>query len=149
MRWLLAFGAMALGIFFIDRALKELFLQGLFIDSKCITLGYVLNEGVAFSLLSSLGPWLKWILLGLIGALSLYLFKEGTFQRHPLLTGALMGAALGNLYDRFFHGGVIDYFYWHCGFDFAVFNFADVVIDLCVLFLVYFHLKKEGRVAQG
>jgi len=26
----------------------------------------------------------------------------------------------------------VDYVAWHCGFDFAVFNFADVMIDVAV-----------------
>ncbi|MRJ02545.1 MAG: lipoprotein signal peptidase [Epsilonproteobacteria bacterium] len=148
-RWYLGLLLMAAGVFSIDRALKELFLNGFFWDSSCITFGYVLNRGVAFSLFASLGEWLKWILLGVISLALLYLHREGTLERHPLVSGMFLGAALGNLYDRFLYGGVIDYIYWHCFFDFAVFNFADMVIDLAVIFLLYFHLKEHGRVAQG
>ena len=57
--------------------------------------------------------------------------------------GILFGAAIGNLYDRFVYGGVVDYVYWHCGFDFAVFNFADVMIDLSVLWLLLISFKKK------
>ena len=148
MRWLAIFLLMAAGVFFIDRAIKELFLQGFYYESRCITLGYVLNKGVAFSMLAFLGEWLKWILLALIIALFAYLLRDGAIRRHPILFGILAGAAVGNLYDRFVYGGVIDYVYWHCGFDFAVFNFADVMIDLSVILLLYLHLQK-GRVAQG
>ena len=148
MRWVAQLLLMAGGIFFIDRAIKELFLEGLFIDTACITFGYVLNKGVAFSLFSFLGAYLKWILLVLVALVLGYLYRKGEIQKHPLVFGILLGAAIGNLYDRFFYGGVIDYVYWHCGFDFAVFNFADVMIDLSVLLLLYFHFK-EGRVAQG
>lgn len=140
---------MAAGIFFIDRAIKELFLNGLFIDTSCITFGYVLNKGVAFSMFAFLGKSLKWILLTLVAVVLVYLYREGLLRRHPLIFGVLLGAALGNLYDRFIYGGVIDYVYWHCGFDFAVFNFADVMIDLAVVILLYFHFKEKGRVAQG
>ncbi len=143
MRATIAFFFMALGIFFIDRAIKELFLQGFYWDSRCITLGFTLNKGVAFSLFSFFGPYLKWILTALIGALFGYIWKKGFIWRHPLALGALFGAAVGNLYDRFVHGGVIDYIYWHCGFDFAVFNFADVVIDLSILWLGYLHFRKN------
>ncbi len=148
MRSYAAFFLMALGVFFIDRSIKELFLEGLFIESRCITLGYVLNKGVAFSMFAFLGEYLKWILLALIGAVLGYLFHAGLVKRHPLVFGMLIGAALSNLYDRFVYGGVIDYVYWHCGFDFAVFNLADVLIDLSIVFLIYFHFK-SGRVAQG
>ena len=143
MRGYVAFLLMALGIFFIDRAIKELFLQGFFWQSRCITLGYVLNKGVAFSLLSFLGQWLKWILVAAIAAVFGYMLRQGWISKHPLALGTLFGAALGNLYDRFAYGGVIDYVYWHCGFNFAVFNFADVMIDLAIFWLIYLHFKKN------
>jgi signal peptidase II len=79
-----------------------------------------------------LGEYLKWIQLLLVSALAYYLFSQRVVAEHPLLSGTLFGAAVGNLYDRFSEGAVVDYFYWHCGFDFAVFNFADVMIDLTV-----------------
>ena len=143
MRSYIAFFSMALGIFFIDRALKELFLEGFFWESRCITLGYVLNEGVAFSLFSFLGPWLKWILVAIIAVVLAYVVRHGWIAKHPLALGVLFGAALGNLYDRFVYGGVVDYVYWHCGFDFAVFNFADVMIDFAIFWFIYLHLKKN------
>jgi len=37
---------------------------------------------------------------------------------------------------------VVDYVAWHCGFDFAVFNYADIAIDIAIvwiLILVYFY----------
>ncbi|MRI59315.1 MAG: lipoprotein signal peptidase [Epsilonproteobacteria bacterium] len=143
MRGRIAFLSMALGVFLIDRALKELFFAGFYWESACITLGFVLNKGVAFSLFAFLGEWLKWILVGLIAFVLGYALKERIIDRHPLLSGMLFGAALGNLYDRFVYGGVIDYVYWHCGFDFAVFNFADVMIDLAVAGFIYLHFFKK------
>ena len=143
MRRYLAFLLMALGIFFIDRAIKELFLQGFFWQSRCITLGFVLNKGVAFSLFSFLGAWLKWILVAIIAVVLVYVVRHGWIAKHPLALGTLFGAALGNLYDRFVYGGVIDYVYWHCGFDFAVFNFADVMIDLAIFWFIYLHFRKN------
>ena len=38
--------------------------------------------------------------------------------------------------DRFIHGGVVDYVFWHKWFEFAVFNFADVMIDFAVVILI-------------
>ena len=143
MRSLLIFFLMGAGVFLIDRALKDLFLQGFFWESKCITLGYTLNKGVAFSMLSFLDHKLKWILSALIAGVFVYLIREKIVHRHPILSAMLMGAALGNLYDRFVYGGVIDYFYWHCGFDFAIFNFADVIIDLAVAGFIYLHFRKK------
>ena len=146
MRSLAIFVLMSAGIFLIDRSLKDLFLQGFFWQSKCITLGYTLNKGVGFSMLSFLDHKLKWMLSLLIAGIFIYAYKEKIIHNHPILSGMLFGAALGNLYDRFMYGGVIDYFYWHCGFDFAIFNFADVIIDLAVVGFIYLHFfKKEVK----
>ncbi len=43
-------------------------------------------------------------------------------KEYPLSSALILGGAIGNLYDRFTQGGVVDYVYWHCGFDFAVFK---------------------------
>ena len=61
--------------------------------------------------------------------------------------GLIGGAALSNVYDRFVHEGVVDYFFWHYGFEFAVFNFADVMIDLGVILIFYrsWKMAKEAK----
>ncbi len=133
----------AAGVFLIDQSLKELFVSGFYWESDCLTLGFTLNRGVAFSMLEFLGGWLKWILAILIAAGTLYAFAKGYIKTHPLLLGTLLGAAGGNLWDRFLHGGVVDYVYWHCGFEFAVFNFADVMIDVSVVGLLVASFKKK------
>jgi len=127
----------ALGSWWIDQGIKELFLSGYQWHSRCISLELHLNRGVAFSLFAFLGSWLKWLQTGLVGGLFFYFFREGWVRRHPFALGLLLGAALGNLYDRFAQGAVVDYLYWHCGFDFAVFNFADVMIDFSVAWLLW------------
>jgi signal peptidase II len=35
--------------------------------------------------------------------------------------------------------------YWHCGFDFAVFNFADVMIDIAVVWLLWINWKTNKK----
>ena len=129
MRKVVIFLFALIGVFFIDQGLKELFLNGFEWQSKCISLELHLNRGVAFSMLSFLGENLKWLQLVLVGVLVYFVYSEGWFKKYPLSLGLLAGGALGNLYDRFFNGAVTDFVYWHCGFDFAVFNFADVAID--------------------
>jgi len=131
------------GVWLIDQGIKELFLSGFGLYGGCISLELHMNRGVAFSLFASLGEWLKWVQVLLIGGMLLYFHREGSLKSHPLVTGALAGGALGNLYDRFAHGAVVDYIYWHCGFDFAVFNFADVIIDFSVVSLLWL-LWREG-----
>jgi len=128
------------GIFIIDQNIKALFIGGYRFYSDCIDLTLVYNKGVAFSMFAFLESWLKWLQLLLIGGVLIYVVRlKKLCYMFPV--GILMGAGLSNVYDRFVHPGVVDYVYWHCGFDFAVFNFADVMIDVAVLWLLLLNLK--------
>jgi signal peptidase II len=138
-----AFALAALGIFLIDQNIKSLFLAGWRWQSECVSLTLVFNRGVAFSMFAFLGPWLKWIQLLLLAGVLGYVVRGGYLARYSLPLGILIGAGLSNIYDRFLHGGVVDYVAWHCGFDFAVFNFADVMIDLAVLWILVLNFKKK------
>lgn len=130
------------GIFIIDQNIKTIFLEGYRFQSACIDLTLVYNKGVAFSMFSFLDEWLKWLQLLLItGVLVFVLSLKKTCYALP--TGMLVGAGLSNVYDRFVHPGVVDYVYWHCGFDFAIFNFADVMIDIAVVWLLVFNLRPQ------
>ena len=124
------------GTFLLDQGIKELFVAGYDWQHRCLSLELHYNRGVAFSFLAFLGPWLKWVQALLIAGIVLYLFASKMIRQHPLALGMLLGAALSNLYDRFLHIGVVDYVAWHCGFNYAVFNFADVVIDLTIGWLL-------------
>ncbi|WP_416863199.1 signal peptidase II, partial [Helicobacter ganmani] len=45
--------------------------------------------------------------------------------------------------DRFVYEGVVDYVYWHYWFDFAIFNLADVLIDISVVLMIYQMLQEK------
>ena len=51
----------------------------------------------------------------------------------------------GNILDRFTYGAVVDYFAWHYMFEFAIFNFADVMIDLAVVIIIYMQIVESRR----
>jgi len=146
MRFFSIFLLTAIGIFIIDQALKDLFVAGYYRAGECIDLTLHYNKGVAFSMFAFIGPYLKWLQAFMVAAILFYVLKEGYLRRYAFPIGLLIGGALGNVYDRFVHEGVVDYVAWHCGFDFAVFNFADVAIDIAVawiLVMVYFSPGKE------
>jgi len=144
MRAFAVFFLVLAGTFIIDQNIKALFVEGYYRPGACIDLQLHYNKGVAFSMFAFLGPYLKWIQALLILAILLFVFMEGYIKRYAFPVGLLVGGALGNVYDRFVHGGVVDYVAWHCGFDFAVFNFADVAIDLGVVWiLVMVYLSKD------
>ena len=128
------------GIFIVDQNIKTLFVEGFRYYTECIDLILVYNKGVAFSMFAFLDEYLKYIQLVMVSGVLLYLFylKELCYA---LPGGILLGAAFSNIYDRFIHEGVVDMVYWHCGFNFAVFNFADVMIDLAVVWFLILNFK--------
>ena len=124
------------GTFIIDQNIKTIFVDGYFREGACIDLVLHYNKGVAFSMFASLGEYLKWIQGGLVLSIMFYIFKDGYIFKYPFLLGLLIGGAMGNVYDRFIYEGVVDYVAWHCGFRYAVFNFADVAIDVAVFIII-------------
>ena len=130
------------GIFIIDQNIKMLFVDGFRYYTECIDLILVYNKGVAFSMLAFLDEWLKYIQLVMVtGVLAYILYLKQVCYAFP--AGLLLGGAVSNVYDRFIHGGVVDMVYWHCGFNFAVFNFADVMIDVAVVWFLVLNFKPQ------
>ena len=130
----------AFAVFFIDQEIKWIFVDGFRFYTECIDLILVYNRGVAFSMFAFLEESLKWIQMAmLIGVLGYTLWLKKKCFLIPV--GILVGAGFSNVYDRFIHGGVVDYVYWHCGFNFAVFNFADVMIDFAVIWLLFLNFR--------
>ncbi len=129
-----------LGIFIVDQNIKMLFVDGFRYYTECIDLILVYNRGVAFSMFSFLDEWLKYIQLVMVMGILIYIFYLNKLC-FALPSGLLLGGAFSNIYDRFIHGGVVDMVYWHCGFNFAVFNFADVMINIAVLWLLILNWK--------
>ncbi|MDD2449947.1 MAG: signal peptidase II [Sulfurimonas sp.] len=130
------------GVFIVDQYIKMLFVDGLRYYTECIDLILVYNRGVAFSMFSFLDEWLKYIQIVLVFGILIYIIslKKLCFA---VPAGLLLGGAISNIYDRFIHGGVVDMVYWHCGFDFAVFNFADVMIDVAVVWFLILNFKPK------
>ncbi len=100
-----------------------------------------------------LGPYLKYIQLTMIVGICIYLYKNKDVAREYYIPLAFIFAGgLSNILDRFTYGAVVDYFYWHYMFDFAIFNFADVLIDLGVVIIIYKQImeaRREKRQVQG
>ena len=131
-----------LGVFIIDQNIKMLFVDGFRYYTECIDLILVYNRGVAFSMFAFLDEYLKYIQLAMVSGILIYIYFIKKLC-YALPVGFILGGAFSNIYDRFLHGGVVDMVYWHCGFDFAVFNFADVMIDIGVLWLLLLNFKPK------
>jgi len=136
-----------ISVLIVDQYIKNIFVNGFEAQGKCISLVLTFNRGVAFSMFSWLGENLKWIQIALLISLTFYIFKYMT-ERNYIPAIIVLGAGISNIIDRFLHGGVVDYVYWHCWFDFAIFNLADVLIDIGVvwiLILSFFSIPNENH----
>jgi len=136
-RYITIFLLVTIGTIIIDQNIKMLFVDGgYYLKGSCIDLELHYNKGVAFSMFAFLGDNLKWIQSVLVVGIIGFVFYEGYLKKYAFPIGLIVGGAISNLYDRFIHQGVVDYVAWHCGFDFAVFNYADVMIDLGVAIIL-------------
>ncbi len=145
---LLVFFSIFIAIFVIDQYIKSIFIDGFRWEGNYLSLILVYNKGVAFSMLAFLEDNLKYLQIVLFVALSIYLwFEKELFVKFFVPIGIIYGAGCSNLYDRFIHKGVVDYVFWHKWFEFAVFNFADVMIDVAIV-LILFLIYKEKKLRK-
>ena len=113
------------------------------------------NTGAAFSLLSDAGGWQRWGLAAISAVVSagllVWLWR---LPRQQILLGfalaTILGGALGNLYDRFVLGYVIDFISVYYGdWRFATFNIADAAISIGAALLALDILRGERGQASG
>lgn len=137
------------GLFLIDQYIKFLFVNGFEQRGECISFILVYNYGVAFSMFAFLAENLKYIqIVIMLGAIVYLILNKEVFSLYYIPAALILAGGISNIFDRFIHGGVVDYIYWHCGFEFAVFNFADVIINIgvgLILLISYLDNKKRKR----
>ena len=139
-------------IIFISILLFDQFIKYAFVnfnwdvDGEYMSLKLAYNHGVAFSMFSFLQGYLKYIQLLIVLIATIYLLKnKGVFYRYFLPISILYAAGLSNILDRFTYGAVVDYFYWHYGFEFAIFNIADVMINFAVFILILMQIQEARK----
>ncbi|MGE0004097.1 MAG: signal peptidase II [Parvibaculaceae bacterium] len=106
------------------------------------------NRGISYGWLSD-GDWTsQGVLIALAVAISAGLWLWLARASRPLTAaavGLILGGALANAFDRAAYGAVADFFSFHLGgFEWYIFNLADVAIVAGVALLVYESLS-EGR----
>lgn len=147
---------LALTIWILDYISKIIATQTLILtEPKKLTpffnLTLIYNQGAAFGFLSEAGGWQRWFFLGLALLVSFILivliFKLK--KASPLLLTSfslLIAGALGNAYDRFMHGYVIDFIELHWkGWYWPSFNIADCAITLAVILLIFVTVHPSSR----
>jgi signal peptidase II len=134
-------------IFIIDQVVKFGFASlGWGATGSFMNLELAYNYGVAFSMLEFLAQYLKYIQLSIVVFATIYLIKnKDVFYKYYIPIALLYAGGLSNILDRFTYGAVVDYFAWHYMFEFAIFNFADVMIDLAVVIIIVMQIKESRK----
>ncbi|MDR2666634.1 MAG: signal peptidase II [Holosporales bacterium] len=106
------------------------------------------NTGTSFNLLSPNSVFEHYVIIAISIMCILFLiyvfFKFKAFNE-KIFCGLLIGGAIGNLLDRFFHGAVVDFidvYYkdWH----WPAFNFADAFISSSVILLMAYNMFSKN-----
>lgn len=153
------FYGFALGTILLDQIIKNLFLffmnfgQSNVVIPNFFSITLIGNTGAAFSILSS-NTFLLIIISVVILNLIFFLFIKGKklMKFEQISYGLLVGGIIGNLIDRVVHGQVIDYLDFNLfGFNFPVFNLADVAIVISMILIAFLIIKgdKNGISSKG
>lgn len=131
-------------IFIIDQLVK--LVVGFCIDlntsfvviKNFFNLSNVHNYGAAFSILY--GNRIFLIIVSIFALVFVYYFMLKNKELSKLdiaIYSLLIGGILGNMFDRIVYGYVVDFFDFHIfGYDFPVFNIADICIVISVFLIL-------------
>ncbi len=126
--------------------------QKIVIIKNFFNITYVRNTGAAFSLFEGFGGLFSVFALGIALFIFYYLSKNKVsfFEKSALIL--LAAGALGNAIDRVVFNYVIDFLdFYIFGYDFPVFNVADIFITLSAVFIMLYVLfvKEEKKDASN
>lgn len=150
-RWLMLAACIFLIDFITKSAVIERLWHGDFIFvNRYFNLVHAHNTGAAFSFLAGSDGWqILFFSAVAIIAVTLCLYYLWRSLAHPLQCmayAAIIGGALGNLFDRIMYGYVIDFLDFHIQhWHWPAFNVADIAIVFGALLLLFENIRKPGH----
>lgn len=116
--------------------------------NEFFSLTFAHNYGAAFGFLADSGGWQRDFLsiVSAVASIAISVWMLTTPLKYPLKLISLaliLSGALGNMIDRIAHGFVVDFIDFHYGgFNYPIFNFADIFITIGVILLIIVDWKK-------
>lgn len=143
LRWLW----LAVAVLAIDLGSKYLVLQNFMLGETLplfpsLNLHYARNYGAAFSFLADKEGWQRWFFAGIAMVICVVLIvmmyrAKASQKLNNIAYALIIGGALGNLFDRLWHGFVVDMIDFYVGnWHFATFNLADSAICIGAALIV-------------
>lgn len=114
------------------------------IIGNLLRINYYQNTGAAWSILQ--GKTVSLVIISLVMLILVYSmsFSYGDSKIKDMSFGLLFGGIVGNLIDRIFYGYVRDFIDIDVfGYNFPVFNIADMAIVIGVIILIILTIKGE------
>ena len=144
-----AFLALIPVIFALDRVTKYLIMQDLPILGEIkinsfFSIVHVRNLGGVFGILNQ-GGYARYVFLiipTLVAAVLVYVLIRYTMSNaRTLALSLILAGALGNIYDRFFYGSVVDFLDFYYGHHhWPAFNVADIAVSVGIGLIVYLEI---------
>lgn len=108
---------------------------------------YIENKGAAFSFFSGATIVLIVLSILVLAFLHYYVLTEEKMTKWRVFgLGIVIGGVVGNLIDRIMYGAVIDYLSFDIfGYEFPVFNIADIGITVGFVILAINILRRDGN----
>lgn len=143
--------SLTLIVFFLDQLLKHivtskvLLQEAFYVIPRFFYITHVQNTGGAWSIFSSIPYFLVMINILLLGLLIGYIYKKETFSLVEVIYfGLILGGVLGNLMDRIFLDGVVDYIGVQFGdYYYPIFNFADIAVVIGMALIIIEIIRGE------
>lgn len=96
-----------------------------------------LNKGAAFSVLQGY----NWLFILVAVIVIIYIFIKRNEKQYQIGMGFLLGGTIGNLIDRMFYNGVIDFISF---LSIPKFNISDVSNIIGALLMIYMMKKNDA-----
>ncbi len=142
----------AIFVFLLDQVAKCLLLarlslhQGFTLVPGLFELRYQQNTGMAFSIMAEQPLVMKLVTTALVLLLTYIALRISQERRILRLAFAfILAGAYSNLLDRYVHGFVVDYINF-LFVDFAVFNIADIALNIGAALLIVDLFRREPNV---
>ena len=139
---------LAVVVFVIDIASKFWIVNNFFLFESVnllpfFSITYVRNIGAAFSIFEG-QRWILAAIAFIVSTVIVYLLYRNKQKLENVSLAFILGGALGNLFDRLYHGFVVDFLDVNFGdWHYPTFNIADCAICLGIgLFILSNYAKK-------
>ena len=153
-----AFLALIPVLFALDRVTKYLIMQDLPILGEIkltsfFSIVHVRNLGGVFGILNQ-GGYARYIFLivpALVAIALIYILIRYTMSdARTLALSLVLAGALGNIYDRFFYGSVVDFLDFYYGnHHWPAFNVADIAVSVGIGLIVLLEIMAGKKPQQS